>query len=105
MKLSIIKQTLEKVKELPTLPVVANKVNLLLSDPKSSASELANIIELDQSITAKILRLVNSAYYSLPQRVTNIQQAIGLLGFKKYIIYCADTFGFRHFEEINQRFF
>ena len=94
MKLSIIKQTLEKVKELPTLPVVANKVNVLLSDPKSSASELANVIELDQSITAKILRLVNSAYYSLPQRVTNIQQAIGLLGFKNisYIVLTLSVF-------------
>lgn len=82
MKLNTIKKTLDKVKELPTLPVVANKVNMILSNPQSNASELAGIIEIDQSITAKILKLVNSAYYSLPQRVTNIQQAIGLLGYK-----------------------
>jgi len=82
MKLSIIKYTLEKVKELPTLSVVASKVSMLLSDPKSSASEIADTIALDQSISAKILKLVNSAYYALPQRVSNIQQAIGLLGFR-----------------------
>ena len=82
MKLSTIKKTLEKIKELPTLPVIANKVNMILSDPNSNAAELADIIEVDQSITAKILKLVNSAYYSLPHRVTNIQQAIGLLGYK-----------------------
>jgi putative nucleotidyltransferase with HDIG domain len=82
MKLSLIKQTLEKIQELPTLPVVAGKVNMLLSDPTSSAAELAELITMDQSITAKILKLVNSAYYSLPTRVSNIQQAVGLLGYR-----------------------
>lgn len=82
MKLSKIKKTIERVRELPTLPVVANKVTALLYDPKSNTSDLAVVIEKDQSITANILRLVNSAYYSLPERVTNINQAIGLLGYK-----------------------
>jgi len=82
MKLKAIKKAIEKVKELPTLPAVANKVNMLLSDPKSSSADLAEIIEFDQSITAKILKLINSAFYSLPERVSNIQQAIALLGYK-----------------------
>lgn len=82
MKLSKIKKTLEEVRELPTLPIVANKVNELLYDPKSSASDLSKIIENDQSIVTKVLTLVNSAYYSLPQRVSNIKQAIALLGYK-----------------------
>ncbi len=82
MKLSKIKKTLEKVRELPTLPVIANKVNELLYDPKSSASDLSKIIENDQSIVTKVLTLVNSAYYALPQRVSNIKQAIALLGYK-----------------------
>ena len=82
MQLNKIKKTIETVKELPTLPVVANKVNALLYDPKSAAGDLAKIIENDQSLTAKILTLVNSAYYGLSQRVTNITQAIALLGYK-----------------------
>ncbi|UCB47411.1 MAG: HDOD domain-containing protein [Spirochaetota bacterium] len=82
MKLSKIKKTIETVKELPTLPIVANKVNALLYDPKSAAGDLAKIIENDQSLTTKILTLVNSAYYGLSQRVTNITQAIALLGYK-----------------------
>ena len=82
MKLSKIKKAIEKVKELPTLPVIASKVTTLLSDPKSSTLDLAKIIEKDQSITAKILNLVNSSYYGLPQRVTNITQAIALLGYR-----------------------
>jgi len=82
MKLKTIKKAIEKVKELPTLPAVANKVNMLLADPKSSTADLAEVIELDQSITAKILKLVNSAYYSLSERVSSIHQAIALLGHK-----------------------
>jgi putative nucleotidyltransferase with HDIG domain len=82
LRLSIIKHTLEKVRELPTLPVVAHKVSMLLSDPNSSASELSEVITIDQSITAKILKLVNSACFALPQRVKNIKQAIGLLGYR-----------------------
>jgi len=82
VKLETIKKAIEKVKELPTLPAVANKVNMLLADPKSSTADLAEVIELDQSITAKILKLVNSVCYSLPERVSSIQQAIALLGYK-----------------------
>jgi putative nucleotidyltransferase with HDIG domain len=82
MKLSKIKKTIEMVRELPTLPAIANKVNALLYDPKSAASDLAKIIEYDQSLATKVLSLVNSAYYGLPERVTNIAQAITMLGYK-----------------------
>ncbi len=94
MKLSAIKKTIESIRELPTLPMIANKVNALLCNPRSSASDLQEVIEKDQSITAKVLRLVNSAHYSLPKRVTNIAQAIALLGYKNisYIVMTLSVF-------------
>jgi len=82
MELGSIQKAIQKIKELPTLPTVATKVNVLLNDPKSNASQLSEVIEYDQSITAKLLKLVNSAFYSLPKKVTNVQQAIALLGYK-----------------------
>lgn len=82
MKLGSIQKTIQKIKDLPTLPTVAMRVNSLLNDPKSSATQLSEIIEYDQSITAKLLKLVNSALYSLPEKVTNVQQAISLLGYR-----------------------
>ena len=81
-KLKKLNYVIEKIKELPTLPVIANRVQEMLYDPKTNISDLANIIEKDQSIATKILKLVNSAFYSLPDHVTNISQAITLLGFK-----------------------
>ncbi len=94
MKLNRVKKVIELVKELPTLPMVAGKVNSLLGNPQSSAADLAAVIEKDQSITAKILKLVNSALYNLPQRVTNITQAIALLGYKNisYIVMTISVF-------------
>ncbi len=94
IKLNRVKKVIELVKELPTLPMIAAKVNGLLGNPHSSAADLAAVIEKDQSITAKILRLVNSALYNLPQRVTNISQAIALLGYKNisYIVMTISVF-------------
>jgi len=94
MKLRKIKKVIELVRELPTLPMVACKVNTLLGNPHSSASDLSAVIEKDQSITAKVLKLVNSALYNLSQRVTNITQAIALLGYKNisYIVMTISVF-------------
>jgi len=80
VKLSRIREAMERIKELPTLPVVARKVNALLYNPDTNASDLAEVVQRDQSITAKILKLVNSAQYNLPERVSNIKQAVTLLG-------------------------
>ena len=94
MKLSNIKKTIETIRELPTLPLVANKINAILHDPKSSISDLSKIIEKDQSITAKVLKLVNSAHYGLPQKVSTINQAIGFLGYRNisYIVMTLSVF-------------
>ncbi len=94
MILKKITKVLDKIRELPTLPVIANKVSALLNDPKTDTIDLARIVEKDQSITTKILNIVNSSYYSLPQEVTNITQAISLLGYKNvsYIIMALSVF-------------
>jgi putative nucleotidyltransferase with HDIG domain len=94
MKLSMIEKTIETIRELPTLPLVAHKISMILQNPKSSVSDLTKIVEKDQSLAAKVLKLVNSAHYGLPQRVTNINQAIALLGYKNisYIVMTISVF-------------
>jgi putative nucleotidyltransferase with HDIG domain len=94
MKVDKIKKTIESIRELPTLSLVANKINAILHDPKSSVSDLTKIIEKDQSITTKVLKLVNSAHYGLLQKVNNINQAIALLGYRNvsYIVMTLSVF-------------
>lgn len=72
---------LAKLEQIPTLPVVAMKVSELINDPNSSSAEIADALKTDQALTAKILRLVNSSYYSIPGGVTDVQRALAFLGF------------------------
>lgn len=76
-----IKKVIDKIKELPTLPDVVFKVNEVVNNPNTSASDLEQVISRDQAIAAKVLKLVNSAFYGLPGRVDTLSRAIPLLGF------------------------
>ena len=71
---------LKSIKSLPAFPVTVQKVNRLINDPDSSLTELAGVIKYDQSITANILRMCNSAYFGLRHKVDNVQDAILYLG-------------------------
>lgn len=72
---------LERLKEIPTLPVVAMRVSELINDPKSSSSEIAELLKKDQALTARLLKLANSSYYAIPGGVTDVQRALAFLGF------------------------
>jgi len=73
---------LEKIEDLPSLPQVLVGVSKVASDPKSSASNLADVILKDQALTLKILKIANSAKYSLAgHEVGTISRAVVLLGF------------------------
>lgn len=70
-----------KINEIPTLPVVAGKIIEILDNPRSSAKDLEKVISIDQSLTSRVLRLVNSAYYGFPRRITTVAQGVVILGF------------------------
>ena len=72
---------LAKVDSLPTLPIVAMKVGELISDPDVGAARVASVLQRDPSLSAKVLRLVNSPYYAIPGGVSDIQRAISFIGF------------------------
>ncbi len=72
---------LEKLNDIPTLPMVANQVTNLINDPNSSSGDIAEVLRKDQVLTAKVLKLVNSPYYGIPGDVTDVQRALAFLGF------------------------
>ncbi len=67
--------------DLPPLPLVANRLVMALGNTETAVSDLARLIGMDQSIAAKVLRLVNSSYYGFPRQVTTLGHAIVILGF------------------------
>ena len=73
------------VREVDTLPQFPeNIINLqkLLADPNHELSDIAREISVDPSMTADLLKLVNSAQFMLPKRVDNIVEAVKLVGTK-----------------------
>ena len=80
-----IKQITDEIESLPTLPGVVSQIIELTSDPKTSFKDLSRIISEDQTLTARILKLVNSAYYGFPRRISTITHALIILGFNEII--------------------
>ncbi|UCH00512.1 MAG: HDOD domain-containing protein [Deltaproteobacteria bacterium] len=72
---------LDNIPDLPSLPNIVIKVNQMLQDQETSIKELGKIIETDQAMVSKILRLVNSAFYGFRSKIRNIPHAIIILGF------------------------
>jgi two-component system, cell cycle response regulator len=66
--------------ELPTLPTVASKLISLTSKEDTTLSDIADLVSQDISLSAKILKVSNSAFYSFPQQIGSIQQAVSILG-------------------------
>ncbi len=75
-----IKDIVDKINDLPPLPITVLKLMELTSNTDSSAKEIMKVIEMDTSLTAKILQIANSAYYGLKIPVTSLQKAITVLG-------------------------
>lgn len=76
-----LEDILSRIKKLPALPLVVDKLLELLQAPTSTATQLADVIATDQALTARILKLVNSSFYALRSQVVKITHAIALLGF------------------------
>jgi putative nucleotidyltransferase with HDIG domain len=72
---------LNSIHELPTLPSVVMQVSGMLQDIETSAQALAKVIECDQAIVPKLLKLVNSAFFGFSAKVSNVAHALMLLGF------------------------
>lgn len=69
--------------ELPTLPSVAHQLFAVLSDDLGKISDLAGIISKDPTLSIRVLKVVNSVFYSSNIEVTSIKHAIVILGIKE----------------------
>ncbi|MEC5163673.1 putative nucleotidyltransferase with HDIG domain [Janthinobacterium sp. CG_S6] len=76
-----IEDIVKRIQDLPSLPVVVMELLSTMQEEDVDVHLLAGKITLDQSLTAKTLRLANSSFYGMQSKVTSIQQAIAVLGF------------------------
>jgi HD-like signal output (HDOD) protein len=75
-----IRRTVGALGDLPSLPRTYEALALALADPDTSLQKIARIVEQDVGISAKILQLVNSAFFGIAHSMTNIQSAVSYLG-------------------------
>lgn len=68
------------IQNMPPLPISVTKILEITKNPTTTAKELNNVISLDPVLTGKVLKLINSAYYALPNQITSIVRAIIMLG-------------------------
>ncbi len=76
-----LREMILNTKDLPAMPHVASKVLELSSDPNTSAQQLQNVIADDQAMTARILKIANSAMYACSRKIKTLTEAIVMLGF------------------------
>jgi len=76
-----LKKRLNDIQSLPTLPPIVSKLNEMVADEEITAVKLGKVIEKDQVLTSKLLKMVNSSFFGFPQRISTVSNAIVLLGF------------------------
>jgi len=69
-----------RIGTLPSLPSLYSELIREINSPEASIKKVGEIIGRDMTMSAKILQLVNSAFFGLPRRVSNTSQAVNLLG-------------------------
>ena len=77
---AIVREAIQNVTALATLPEVTSQIITTVENPKSSAGQLHKIIAHDPSLSARILKVVNSAFYGVSGQVGSVDRAIVLLG-------------------------
>lgn len=73
---------LKRFKDVKTLPNVIMKISKLISDDNSSIQEIEEVIKLDPTLVMRLLKLVNSPYYGICQKVESITKAVVFIGLK-----------------------
>ncbi len=83
--MTIVDRILKSINTIPAFPATGNKVAQLLNQADYSVMQVANIIKFDPSMTANILKMANSAYFSPLHRISTINDAVIYLGQKNLL--------------------
>lgn len=100
-----VKNLASQLESLPSMPTLYFEVMEELRKPESSVGKIGEIISKDVAMTAKILQLVNSAFFGLPQRISNPAQAANLLGIDIIRALVLSTHVFSQFKQTGIRGF
>ena len=75
-----LEQLIGKGQDLPSLPEIYLRVSEQLEDENSSVQQIGDTVQNDPAITSRVLKMVNSAFYGLPNQVSSVAQVVSLQG-------------------------
>lgn len=95
---SELEQLIARVGDLPAMPTIAVRIMSMIGDPSTSANKLQDMISRDQALTAKVLKIANSAMFGVSRDITTLSHAIVILGFStiRSIVLAASTKSIYH---------
>src|SRR5579864_1692036 len=67
--------------KMPMCPAIFARLNTALNDPQQHLDQLSELLSSDPSLTVKVLKAVNSAYYGLPRSIRSVDEAILRIGY------------------------
>lgn len=70
-----------RIRKLPSLPSVYVALQDIARDERTTLSDVAKLVAADPALAARVLQIVNSAFFRLAKRISNIEQAVSYLGF------------------------
>lgn len=75
-----LQKALSTISDIGSLPEVTARIVDVVENPKSTAQDLHEIVQGDPALAAKVLKVVNSAFYGLPSQIASLERAIVMLG-------------------------
>ena len=75
-----LKKLQKKSLILPEIPSVVFELQKVIENPKSSAENIARVVSRSPSLTAVLLKIVNSSFYGLPSKIGTVSHAVSLIG-------------------------
>ena len=84
-------ESIENLKDLPTLPQVAQRVVALSQDPKTSYRDLKTVILPDPPLAAKVMMMANSAFFHRRKQAKTLEEAIFTIGLNNLVAICTSV--------------
>jgi HD-like signal output (HDOD) protein len=80
VKVATPRAMVENVLQLISLPEIYLRLQNTIDDPMHSREQIADVIAYDPALSARVLRIANSSYYSFPREIETVVSAVGIIG-------------------------
>lgn len=100
-----LKGLVGRIRTFPSIPSIYMEVLRELNSPDGSTQRVGEIIAKDLAMTTKVMQVLNSAFYALPRKITDLNEAVGILGFEtvKSLVLCIQLFS--QYDKVKPIFF